>query len=156
MNRSATTISGAATFVGIAAVYAIGEWLLKSESFMLLAGIVFGIAVFATILTWCAVEMFKRVKFNPETRARLNRPYVGKTRDPDWKKRDEVYFFAVGSGFLITESMGSVFLLMDGATRNMIIVVVVFYTLFAWAVGMLIPILYRKFFYAKIDPKAVP
>lgn len=146
MNR-ATTIPAAVTAAGIAAIYAISEWLLKSESFMLLASIVFGIAAFATILTWAAVELFKRAKYDPDTRARLNRPYAGKVRDPDWKRRDHIYFFAVITGFLFTESMGSVFLLMDGVTRNMIIVVVVFYTLFAGAVGMLIPILYRKLFY---------
>lgn len=145
-----TTIPAAFTALAIAAIYAIGEWLLKSESFMLLAGIVAGIAVFATILTWAAVELFKR-KFDPETRTRLNRPYLGNARDPDWKRRDQVYFFAVGTGAIVTEAMGSVFLLMEGATRNMIIVVVVFWTLFSGAVGLLIPILYRKFFYQKID-----
>lgn len=154
MNRSATTISGAVTFVGIAAIYAIGEWLLKSESFMLLTGIVAGITALATIVTWCAVELFKR-KFDPETRKRLNQPYLGKDRDQDWKRRDQVYFFAVITGFLVTEAMGSVFLLMDGASRNMIIVVVVFWTIYALAVGMLIPILYRKFFYQKIDPETL-
>lgn len=154
MNKSATTIPAAVTAVGIAAIYAIGEWLLKSESFMLITGIVIVIAGIATVATWAAVELFKR-KFDPETRARLNRPYRGKVRDPDWKRRDQVYFFAVITGFLLTEAMGSVFLLMDGATRNMIIVVVVFWTVFAATVGMLIPILYRKLFYKKFDPEVL-
>lgn len=154
MNR-ATTIPGAFMMAAIGVIYGISEWLLKSESFMLLTAIVFAIAGFAIILTWGGVELFKRAKFDPDTRERLNRPHMGKTRDPDWKKRDQVYFFAIGFGFLITECMGSVFLLMDGATRNMIIVVAVFYTLFAAAVGMLIPVLYKKFFYAKIDPEVL-
>lgn len=147
MNKSATTIPGAVIALGIAAVYAIGEWVLKSESVLMLGSILIGLTFLATICTWGAVEVFKRAKYDPETRARLNRPYAGMTRDPDWKRRDHVYFFAVGIGFLLTEAMGSVFLLMDGATRNMIIVVAVLWTVFAATVGMLIPILYRMLFY---------
>lgn len=147
MNKSATTIPAAVTALGVAAVYAIGEWVLKNEDVLTLAAILLGLTALAIGFTWGIVEMFKRLKFDPDTRTRLNQRYTGKVRDPDWKKRDQVYLFAVTTGFLSIESMGSVFLLMDGATRNMIIVVAVLWTFYAAAGGLLIPILYRVFFY---------
>lgn len=150
MNKSATTVSGAAMAVAVAAVYALGELVLKNQDVLTLGAIVFGMTVVSAALTAGFTEMFKR-RYPPEIRARLNRHYAGMTRDPDWKRRDHVYWFAVITGFLATEAMGSIFLLMDGDTR-MIIVVVVLWTLYAATVGALIPILYRKLFYRKCDP----
>lgn len=154
MNKE-TTITGVLIALAIAAVNTIGNTILENKDLIELAGYLFLLTAFAAGLTWGIVELFKRMRFDPDTRARLNRPYIGKVRDPDWKRRDQVYFSAVITGFLATEAMGSVFLLMDGATRKMVIVVVILWTLYSFAVGLLIPMLYRKIFYKKIDPEAL-
>jgi tellurite resistance protein TehA-like permease len=146
-----TTISAAFTALAITVIMTIGETILENKDLIELAGYFVALVACAIGFTWGLTEVFKVVKYDRETRQRLNRPYHGTTRDPDHKRRDHIYLFAVGTGFVTTEAVGTVFLLMDGATRNMIIVVCVLWTMFAGTVGMLNPVIYRKVFYKKGD-----
>lgn len=149
-----TTITAALTLLAITAVTTLGETILANKQLIELVGYLLVLSALAVLFTWGLIEAFKVVAYDPIVRARLNRPYAGTARDPDWKRRAHLYLMAVITGFLTTEAMGSVFLLLDGATRNMIIVVCIVWTVYAATVGMAVPIAYKKLFYRKFDSEA--